>query len=334
MAIGSTYLSGPVTVKATTSAAATTIMTFNLPSAGTWDIEYFVTMNCAGGGQAPGFAALYDSVGTLLANSEIAGEQAMNQALTTATGRYFITTTAPATYSIRGWNISAGLSHLVSSTARGRTGVVYTNFASTGISGVQGPAGPQGPKGNTGDIGPQGLQGVPGIRGLQGLQGVPGTPGANGAPGTAATVTVGSVTTGAPGSNAQVTNAGTINSAVLNFTLPRGDAGPTGNAGPAGTAATVALGTVTTGVAGSQAQVTNSGNSTAAVFNFTLPAGVQGPQGLKGDKGDKGDTGNVGPKGDKGDTGNVGPAGSVNVTILGRAPNPNEGNIGDIWYQI
>lgn len=43
----------------------------------------------------------------------------------------------------------------------------------------------------------------------------------------AATVEVGTVTTGAPGTEASVTNSGTANAAVLDFTIPRGDpAGP------------------------------------------------------------------------------------------------------------
>jgi hypothetical protein len=51
-------------------------------------------------------------------------------------------------------------------------------------------------------------------------------------------------------------------------------------------AATVAVGSTTTGAAGTSANVTNGGDATAAVLNFTIP---------KGDKGDKGDTGNAGP---------------------------------------
>lgn len=46
--------------------------------------------------------------------------------------------------------------------------------------------------------------------------------------------------------------------------------------GDAGTAATVAVGTTTTGTAGSSASVTNSGSSSAAVFNFTIPRGDTG----------------------------------------------------------
>lgn len=49
--------------------------------------------------------------------------------------------------------------------------------------------------------------------------------------------------------------------------------------GPAGAAATVTVGTVTTGAAGSAVQITNSGSTSAAVFNFTIPVGATGQRG-------------------------------------------------------
>jgi hypothetical protein len=61
-----------------------------------------------------------------------------------------------------------------------------------------------------------------------------------------------------------------------------GVAGPTG---AAGAAASVQVGTVTTGPAGSNAAVTNSGTATAAVLNFTIPQGVAGSGGSGGSSG-------------------------------------------------
>ena len=52
--------------------------------------------------------------------------------------------------------------------------------------------------------------------------------GGAGATGPAATVTVGTVTTGSAGSSATVTNIGTSGAAVLDFSIPRGDAGAVG----------------------------------------------------------------------------------------------------------
>ena len=77
-----------------------------------------------------------------------------------------------------------------------------------------------------------------------------------------------------------------------------GSTGATGVTGITGSAATIAVGTTTTGAAGTQASVTNAGTGSAAVFNFVIPkgdTGPQGPQGLKGDTGNTGATGVTGP---------------------------------------
>ena len=66
---------------------------------------------------------------------------------------------------------------------------------------------------------------------------------------------------------------------------PVGPQGPQGETGAPGAAATVTAGTTTTLAPGSSASVTNSGTSSAAIFDFAIP------QGAKGDKGDKGDDG-------------------------------------------
>ena len=52
--------------------------------------------------------------------------------------------------------------------------------------------------------------------------------GAKGDTGTAATITIGSVTTGAPGTDVVVTNSGTSSAAILNFQIPRGTPGADG----------------------------------------------------------------------------------------------------------
>lgn len=67
---------------------------------------------------------------------------------------------------------------------------------------------------------------------IPGPPGPPGTPGTDGKDGSAATVTVGTTTTGAPGTPASVTNSGTPNAAVLNFTIPKGDTGAPGPPSP------------------------------------------------------------------------------------------------------
>jgi len=85
--------------------------------------------------------------------------------------------------------------------------------------------------------------------------------------------------TGAPGTNAAVVNSGTATNPILTFTIPRGATGATGATGPTGptgSAATIAVGTTTTGAPGTSASVANSGSSSAAVFDFTIPRGDVG----------------------------------------------------------
>lgn len=60
-------------------------------------------------------------------------------------------------------------------------------------------------------------------------------------------------------------------------TIPRG---PQGAPGPSGNAATIAVGSVTALPAGSTPTVSNGGSSSAASFNFGIPAGATGTAGL------------------------------------------------------
>lgn len=83
-------------------------------------------------------------------------------------------------------------------------------------------------KGDKGDTGPQGLQGATGETGATGPQGAQGVQGLQGPAGSAATITIGSVTTSAPGTSANVTNSGTSSAVVLDFVLPKGKDGADG----------------------------------------------------------------------------------------------------------
>lgn len=115
-----------------------------------------------------------------------------------------------------------------------------------------------------------------GADGQDGQDGRDGADGQDGQDGAAATIAVGTVSTLEPGSDATVANVGTSSAAVFNFGIPKGAKGDTGSAGSPGSAATVAVGTVTTLPAGSSATVTNSGTSSAAVFDFGIPKGDPG----------------------------------------------------------
>jgi hypothetical protein len=161
----------------------------------------------------------------------------------------------------------------------------------TGLKGEQGPQGPKGDtgaqglkgdKGDTGDQGPQGIQGPQGPQGEQGLQGEKGDQGAKG-------------------------DTGDVG--------PQGIQGEQGPKGDQGTAATISVGTVTTGDPGTQAQITNSGDTTNAVFNFVIPQGTKGEQGLQGEQGAKGDKGDTGEPGADGLTPSVNEVEQVNGNI-------------------
>ncbi len=104
------------------------------------------------------------------------------------------------------------------------------------------------------------------------------------------------------------------NSTTGKWTNQSGITGPTGPTGPNGTAATVAAGITTTGAAGTNASVTNSGTSAAAVFNFTIPRGNTGATGPTGPTGPGGGTGPTGAPGPTGPTGPTGPGMSVTTT--------------------
>ena len=133
--------------------------------------------------------------------------------------------------------VSTGTTAEVTNT--GTSENVYLNFV---IPYVPGPKGDPGNNGSNGNTGTQGIQGPIGNTG------------------TAATITIGSVTTG----SAAVTNTGTIYNAYLNFTIPQG---PTGPAGPTGATGS----TGTTGAAGA-AGATNIMVFGSAALNMTATA--------------------------------------------------------------
>jgi hypothetical protein len=169
------------------------------------------------------------------------------------------------------------------------------------------------------------LPGPQGVPGPAGAQGPAGEAGPQGDPGEAATVYIGNVTTASAGTNASVVNTGSASAAVLDFVIPQGAQGVQGAQGPAGQqglqgqqglpgeAATVAVGTVYTGLPGSSAIVTNVGNASAAVFDFTLPQGATGATGATGPQGIQGIQGIQGVQGEQGDPGPAGQAATIAV---------------------
>lgn len=82
-----------------------------------------------------------------------------------------------------------------------------------------------------------------------------------------------------------------------------------GEGGGSGSTVSVAVGKTTTGAAGTNASVTNSGTESALVLDFTIPQGATGPQGPKGEQGEIGPQGEQGIQGKVGETGQQGPKG-------------------------
>jgi hypothetical protein len=111
------------------------------------------------------------------------------------------------------------------------------------------------------------------------------TNGADGEAGAAATVAVGATTTGEAGTNASVTETGTAQNKTFDFVIPRGADGAAGADGEAGAAAIVAVGATTTGEAGTNASVTETGDAQNKTFDFVIPRGADGAAGADGEAG-------------------------------------------------
>jgi len=89
-----------------------------------------------------------------------------------------------------------------------------------------------------------------------------------------------------------------------------------GPQGEQGLAATIQIGHVVTGLAGTSAQVFNSGTPQNAIFDFVIPHGAKGLKGDKGDPGDKGDKGDTGARGPQGPQGIQGPQGVAGANAI------------------
>ena len=108
-----------------------------------------------------------------------------------------------------------------------------------------------------------------------------GTDGTDGSDGFSPIATVSQTASGA---TISITDAqGTTTANITN--------GVDGQDGAAGQAATISVGSTTTGSAGTNASVVNSGTSSAAVFDFTIPRGADGAAGRDGTDGTDGTDG-------------------------------------------
>lgn len=121
-------------------------------------------------------------------------------------------------------------------------------------------------------------------------------------------LTVGTVTASEPGADAEVTITGASPNQTIDFTIPRGETGPTGPANE------LTVGTVTASDPGSAAEVEITGTSPDQTINFVLPRGDVGPQGETGATGEQGPQGEQGIQGIQGEIGPQGPDGLPDKT--------------------
>jgi len=151
-----------------------------------------------------------------------------------------------------------------------------------GLLAQAGAAGPAGAAGAAGPVGATGAAGPVGATGAMGSAGQPGMVYRGGWNSPTNYQTGDAVLFGGTTYLAQMSNSAAQPDQVPSAWSVLAQGGSAGPTGPTGSGATVQIGTVTTGAAGSSATVTNSGTGTAAVLNFTIPQGTAGASGMGG----------------------------------------------------
>jgi hypothetical protein len=117
---GAQFLSSNVSI---TSGTPVDVLSFTLPSAGTWEVITFLRAQGAAG-YASEFA-IYDASNNLVPNSEIL--PAYGEIASTGTGVVRITTNGSAVYKVRAWASSGAFN--VTSDFNGRTGVTWKKIS-------------------------------------------------------------------------------------------------------------------------------------------------------------------------------------------------------------
>lgn len=251
---------------------------------------------------------------------------------------------------------------------RGATGYTYTpkidsngnvswtnngNLVNPTTVNIKGPKGDKGDTGLTGEKGETGYYFQPHIDEYYNLSwtnngtlenpktvNIKGPKGDKGNMGTAATISIGTVSTGEAGTLVSVTNSGSTNAAVFNFVIPKGDKGDKGD--PFGIVKVYAsIGDMNSDFNNNEIKegqfviietgdVNNPDNSKVYVktsTGYSFITDLSGSQGIVGPQGPKGDTGEIGPQGIKGDTGDTGPKGDTGISIIDVQINFNNGHL-------
>lgn len=195
-----------------------------------------------------------------------------------ANGTFYLVGPQGATGATGATGAAATISVGTVTTGNAGTSAAVTNSGTSGAAVLNFtiPRGDKGDKGDTGDQGPQGETGPIGPTGATGIEWQGEWSNSVDYVNNDAVFWEGAswFASGNPPTGEEPTEAST-------YWYPLALQGATGATGATGAAATIEVGTVTTGAAGSSVIVTNSGTSGAAVFDFTIP------------KGDTGDIGNI-----------------------------------------
>ena len=105
------------------SSTATDVLSFTLPTAGTWELNYF--LRAQGTPTFAGEFAIYDPTGTIVPNSEVLAAYGENAS--TGTGIVRVTTTGSAVYKLKAWASSG--TYNASSDNNGRTVVTWQKIS-------------------------------------------------------------------------------------------------------------------------------------------------------------------------------------------------------------
>jgi hypothetical protein len=129
---GSLNLTSNVAIAGGNTSAATgvTVLTFTLPTDGTWDVTSVVKGQIPVGANSNIISGIFDSSNTLVPGSDVIIGMATTTAgiQDTGTANVIIYTTASATYTIKAWN-TFGFGGSVNATPNGTTGVRWKKIA-------------------------------------------------------------------------------------------------------------------------------------------------------------------------------------------------------------
>jgi hypothetical protein len=128
---GAFNLTSAVSVQGTaiSAATATTIYSFTIPTAGTWNINTITRGGIPSGANSNMVCGVFNNSNVLIAGSDvIIGLTTTDSVQHTGTGSFFITTLGSETFTLKGWNTFA-FGGTIGGTTNGSTGARWTKIA-------------------------------------------------------------------------------------------------------------------------------------------------------------------------------------------------------------